>query len=821
MNNSGSNAPFVAQEAQTEKLLVYVVDDDESLNNTVCRFLQSKGYQTQFATSGNQALKDLPGLHDAILLLDYTLSDMNSVQLITSMRANGINHPFIGMTGRGDETIAVNLMKLGALDYLPKDNAFFQRLPDVLNRCMSDVFLRRKLYAMEKAAHENADLYHTLVESANDAVLFISPQGRLVEVNKVACDLYGYTRDELLKMALIDIIRDPALIHKCKSEVEAKGRAIFSSLHWTKAGKSIPVEVSARVTTHHGESRIIAYVRDVSLRQQTEAQLREQASLLDISGDGIGVFDLTGKVQFWNHGAEMLVGWTREEVMGRNLPEAMYRECRELMVTVRQQVLQTGSWCGELVLYTKTDQPVVVLSRRTLIRDKHGAPKSILVVNTNRTEQKAMEVQLQLALAEANREIARRKEAEAVARVRLKALDVAVRGFAITTPEGDILYVNRAFESITGYSAQETVGTRRACIFPPNYNPTVMSELRSLLLQGKFWHGELPNTRKDGTAYDEELTITPVMDTVGQVTHFIVVKHDISQRNKEKKEQALMEAQLRHAQKMESIGQLAAGIAHEINTPTQFVNDNLHFMQTSFAELNPVITACLNLSGTDRDSQTLATAIHTLAEAVKKADCGFLMDEIPRAIDESINGIKRVASIVRAMKEFSHPGAQVMTSVDINHAISNTITVARNEWKYVAELVTQLDPNLPMVMCLEGEFNQVILNLIVNAAHAIAEKLGKNPNTKGEIALSTRSAGAWVEIDVSDTGTGIPEKHRGKIFDPFFTTKEVGRGTGQGLTIAHSVIVDKLGGSITFDTEMGVGTTFHIRLPIKGAEMRH
>ncbi|MBI3300896.1 MAG: HAMP domain-containing histidine kinase [Deltaproteobacteria bacterium] len=176
-----------------------------------------------------------------------------------------------------------------------------------------------------------------------------------------------------------------------------------------------------------------------------------------------------------------------------------------------------------------------------------------------------------------------------------------------------------------------------------------------------------------------------------------------------------------------------------------------------------------------------------------------------------------MTKIVRAMKEFSHPGSEEKVETDLNRAIETTITVARNEWKYVAELATDLDSSLPPVPCLPGEFNQVILNLIINAAHAIAVVVSEGSTSKGTITVSTRHDGDWAEIRVSDTGTGIPEAIRAKIFAPFFTTKEVGKGTGQGLAIAHSVIVDKHKGTIGFETEVGRGTTFIIRLPLASA----
>ena len=178
-----------------------------------------------------------------------------------------------------------------------------------------------------------------------------------------------------------------------------------------------------------------------------------------------------------------------------------------------------------------------------------------------------------------------------------------------------------------------------------------------------------------------------------------------------------------------------------------------------------------------------------------------------------MEGLERIAKIVRAMKEFSHPSVE-KGATDINRAIESTITVARNEWKYVADMVTNFDPDLPPVPCLKGEFNQVILNILVNAAHAIADLSGSGSDVKGTITVSTRHDDQWVETRIADTGPGIPDEIRTKIFDHFFTTKEVGKGTGQGLSIAYNVVVNKHGGTISVDSTVGQGTCFIIRLPI-------
>ena len=297
-----------------------------------------------------------------------------------------------------------------------------------------------------------------------------------------------------------------------------------------------------------------------------------------------------------------------------------------------------------------------------------------------------------------------------------------------------------------------------------------------------------------------------VYNSLGQPARAIGAVTDVSERRQ-------LEDQLRQAQKLEAIGQLAAGMAHEINTPIQYVSDNAKFLKDCY----PTIQQLLCLAQQEHQQATSGhVSPETLARldhCLKDADLPYLLAEIPRALDQSLEGVHRVSKIVRAMKDFSHPGSEDKCAFDLNRAIATTITVARNEWKYVAELETDLDPNLPLVLGVTGRLNQVILNLLINAAHAIKPVVGDGSQNKGKILVTTRHDRKWVEFSVRDTGTGIPEKIRRRIFEPFFTTKPIGLGTGQGLALAHSVIVQEHGGRIWFDSEVGKGTVFFVQLP--------
>lgn len=292
----------------------------------------------------------------------------------------------------------------------------------------------------------------------------------------------------------------------------------------------------------------------------------------------------------------------------------------------------------------------------------------------------------------------------------------------------------------------------------------------------------------------------------------VVVQKVIDQRRLLLEKQRMSE-RLAQAQRMEAIGQLATGIAHEINTPTQYIGDNARFLQDAFSEINPLLDTLQSLL---RAAKTYTLTDEMIREAEAKfrhADLGYLTREIPQAIQQSLEGVQHVADIIGAMKEFSHPSSGRKQPVDLNHLIEGVITLCCSEWKYVADIVTDLDPELPMVHCLPTEINRVVMNLMVNAAHAVAEATRNGTDGKGTITVRTRNDAPYVEIRVEDTGVGIPEEIRTRIFDLFFTTKDVGQGTGQGLALVHAT-VENHGGSIRYESEVGRGTTFIVRLPI-------
>ena len=387
-------------------------------------------------------------------------------------------------------------------------------------------------------------------------------------------------------------------------------------------------------------------------------------------------------------------------------------------------------------------------------------------------------------------------------------------GIYLTDATGCCLYTNPQYQQITGLSLAESLGEGWKQAVHPDDAVRVFAARDISTNEGCEVDCEFRYCRANGEVRWVRARTTTMRSETGTVVSRVGTLEDITERKRAEEERRRMEIQLRHAQKMESIGQLAAGIAHEINTPTQFIGDNTRFLRDAFTDLQKLLEAQVRLMAAAQAGSVPHSLLAEVETATKTADMDYLSAEIPKALGQSLDGIARVTNIVRAMKDFSHPGSTEKTALDLNRAIESTLTVCCNEWKYVADVVSNFDTSLPPVPVLPGEFNQVILNIIINATHAIADVVGDGANGKGKITVSTRRDGEWVEVRIGDSGTGIPEHARQKVFDPFFTTKGVGKGTGQGLAIAHSVVVEKHGGTIHFETETGKGTTFIIRLPL-------
>jgi PAS domain S-box-containing protein len=414
--------------------------------------------------------------------------------------------------------------------------------------------------------------------------------------------------------------------------------------------------------------------------------------------------------------------------------------------------------------------------------------------------------------------------------MRNDALDSATTHFMIidaTLPAWRAVYVNRAICESYGYCAAELLGRDPLVLVRSDDNLAVLEQINAAVRLRQKLNIELVARRKNGAAFRIGMSMTP-LDTMDRgVNRYLCVGADISagpapeRRQRELQDRLLSEMQerermaieLRLAQKLESVGRLAAGIAHEINTPIQYIGDSVAFLRSAEADLHALrceYRRALDSIASGDSGPSILAALDTLESDL---ELQYLLTEIPRAFDRTLAGVERVAEIVRAMKEFAHPDTTEQSYADLNHALETTLTVAGSEYKHHARIETRFG-ELPLVNCNAGELNQVFLNLIINATHALVEA-GKNVSA-GVITIVTAADGDQVSISISDNGCGIAEQNLERVFDPFFTTKPVGMGTGQGLAIARSIVTEKHQGHIDVQSIVGIGTTFTLHLPIKG-----
>lgn len=402
---------------------------------------------------------------------------------------------------------------------------------------------------------------------------------------------------------------------------------------------------------------------------------------------------------------------------------------------------------------------------------------------------------------------------------------LAAATFVINT-DHQVIFWNHACEILTDVKAEDVVNTNkhwvgfydeeRPCLADLvlnddwELNSTLYSHIQKAKSSERGLHAE--NWCQTPAGYKYLIfEANALFDQNGNLEGSIETLRDASDLKQ-------VEAELQMAQKLEAVGQLAAGIAHEINTPAQYVNDNIRFLTDGFASISSIMSEFTRLLKANINQSVSAELIEKVEGIIEEEDQDYFLEEIPLALKQSQEGIEGISNIVRAMKEFSHPGSEDKQLFDINHIIENTLTVTRNEWKFVAEVDLDLEAPLPPIPCYAQEMGHVFMNLIVNSAHAIADVVDSSANELGKISISSRQHGEIIEIRLSDTGKGIPDAIIDKIFDPFFTTKSVGKGTGQGLSIARSTIKDKHAGTLKVESTEGVGTTFIIGLPVVEAD---
>jgi PAS domain S-box-containing protein len=792
-----------------EKILV--IDDDEPLRLAVMAVLRRNGYEALGAADGTEGLALASVQTPSLVLCDVNMAGRNGFEVLKELRSLPANSaiPVILMTGEPQRAGARFSMNQGADDYLPKPLAMEQMLAAVQARLQRQQDINRANETERAPVAKQLRLLTSALESAANAIAITDAQGKIEWINHAFTKLTGYTSAEALGQnpRLLKSGQHPPKFYANLWTTISTGNVWHGELVNKRKDGSLYFEemTITPVRGANGEiQNFIAFKLDVSARKQAEKILRESEarfhSLFENMPEGFAccemVFDSDRPLDFIyrevNSAFEKLTGL--KNVCGKKVSEVIpgIHQANPELLEIYGRVAMTGtverfeSYLGPLGIWCSTKVYSQQRGHFVAIFDNITARKQTELALAHERDL------LQALMENLPDHIYFKDTASRFTRINL----AQARHLGLRNPDDAIGKSDEDF--FPGGDARQKLVEER-CLMATG-NPLLDLVEKSNTANGNHWVSS---------------TKVPIRRPDGKVTGLVGISRDITAFKEAELERQQMELQLRQSQKLESIGQLAAGIAHEINTPTQYVGDNTRFVKDSFPVIMQVLKSHEALLAAVKNQAVTPELLVQSEALLQESDLEYLFIQIPTALGETLEGVERVSKIVRAMKEFSHPGGKEKSPADLNKAIESTTTVARNEWKYVADLKLELEPKLPPVPCFLGEFNQCILNLIVNAAHAIGDVVKKNPGTKGLITVQTRRDGDQVEIRVTDTGTGIPEALRPKIFEPFFTTKDVGKGTGQGLAMVYGCLVKRHDGTVTFETEVGRGTTFIIRLPLQ------
>jgi len=612
--------------------------------------------------------------------------------------------------------------------------------------------------------------------------------------NPAAEQIFGYSKAEALGHHSAELMLPEstrvAVDQVWRALIRGKGGTHSLNENLTKDGKAIMCEWNnTSLTGEDGKVMgVMSLVQDVTERERDEETLRFQADILSSVQDSVIVTDRERLIIYWNAGAKELYGYSAQEMIGQTTaklyPEQDYGQAGKDLDRLKIGADLTGAWQG----LHKDGSKLWVAMKTTIVPDSTGKPMGHISVSRDITLRKLAEEKLQLS----------------------DQIISAIENLVLVLDEqARVIFSGPSIMSMLGYSVEEVLGEGwHDLTWQDDKGREHEKAFIGAAIRGETQIRTKPYERQVYSKGGEHHWIL-WQDALGPGNTLIGIGHDITEYKR-------LETQLIHGEKMRAIGELAAGIAHEINSPIQYIGDNLRFMADSHNKLGLVLEKKILPLMASKEFKLLLGDGATNDAFIDEEEIKYLIEENPSAIEQSLEGVGRISEIVKAMRIFSHPGGGEKSLANINEAIQSTVTVARNEWKYVAEMELDLDPDLPPIPCLIGELNQVFLNVIVNAAQAIREvEESSSGEKRGTISISTDQEGEDAVIRIGDTGPGIPEEIRNRIFEPFFTTKDVGRGTGQGLSIAHGVITERHGGSIRLESEMGKGSTFIIRLPLK------
>jgi PAS domain S-box-containing protein len=663
---------------------------------------------------------------------------------------------------------------------------------------------RRKL---EGALRKSEEKFGALVENSLDGIAVVQEE-RILFVNRVLLEMFGCQKaDEMVGHPFTEFVspehRDLMVERGRTREKGEYAPSDYEFKALRKDGSRFDAELSVGIITFEGQAARQAVLRDITERKRAEEALKESEdkyrTILESIEEGYYEVDISGNLTFFNDSLCRIHGYSRDELMGMNYRQYADEETAKKVHQAFNRVYSTGKpakgfdWEHIRKDGTKARAEISV----SLMKDAKGQRIGFRGIMRDITERRRAEDAL--------------KESEQRYRTLVESSTDAI---LMTDKERKAVTCNQAFLNLFGYEKREIEGKSIRIIHQSDESFASFGKTAYPSIEkGDFFRTEWEFMHKDGTTVlPVEIVKSAVRSPDGSIAGYIAVIRDITERKRAEEERGRLETQLLQSEKMASIGQLAAGVAHEINNPTGFVSSNLKTLSDYQNDMLSLIKEYRNLISDLRANLGNTQVLDSLTEQAERigaleseVDIDFIMDDTPNLIKDCQEGTERIKKIVIDLKDFAHPGEQKFQYADINKNLDSTLNVVWNELKYKAT-VTKEYGELPEVKCYPQQLNQVFMNLLVNAAQAIEKE--------GEIRISTQALDGQVQIRISDSGSGIPKENLSRIFDPFFTTKEVGKGTGLGLNVAYNII-QKHKGTIDVESEVGRGTTFTIRLQVE------
>ena len=688
-----------------------------------------------------------------LIISDFTMPGYTGVRALQLAQQLRESVPFIFFSGTIGEDAAIQSLKNGATDYVLKQ--YPDRLVAAVRRALIEAGERAARRHAEEELRRRDVLLRQIMENVEDLILVVDLRGCRMLSSPSYQKLFG---DKLSETGsdFVSEIHPEDREHVRTVFRQTVSRGIGQRVEYRLAlpdGNSRFMEALGSVIRQNRHDRYVLWVaHDITERKLAEEKILEQAALLDEAHDAICVNDLDQNILFWNKGAERLYGWNSLEAVGRNANDLLFQNAVALQAV--KTLIQRGEWHGELHQVTQSGIKLIVESRWTLISEPHGAPKSILVINTDITQRKLAEEKI--------------KEQAAL-------LDKAQDAIFVSDLEERIVYWNEGATRLYGWTPNEAINNPinhpiNNLFFESEYDS---AEVRSALFEKGEWFGELRQITKAGKNIIVQSRQTLIRDKNENPASILYINSDIT----EKKE---IENQFLRTQRMENLGALAGGMAHDLN--------NI---------LAPIMMA-VEMIQTDSQADTDKHLLETIASSALRG-----------------------SELVKQILSFARGVGGEKTAVHLRHIVSDAVKLMGTSFSRKITVRAEVPQDLPRIHGDATQLHQVLLNLCVNARDAMMPD-GGTLTVKAEAIqlskkctplLATPASGLFVALHVSDTGSGMPPEVQAKIFEPFFTTKEAGKGTGLGLSTVMN-IVKSHGGFVEVSSQPGQGAAFHLYFPV-------